>query len=46
MNLDFLLQSNELTENEKKLIPGENARRFYGFAEMAPIPRIKHMAED
>ena len=46
MNLDFLLQSNELTENEKTLILGENARRFYGFADMEPIFRIKHMAED
>lgn len=46
MSLDFLLQSNELTENEKTLILGENARKFYGFADMTPIPRIKHMAED
>lgn len=46
MSLDFLLFSGELTAEEKRLILGENARRFYGFAEMAPIPRIRHMAED
>ena len=46
MSLDFLLFSRELTDEEKRLILGENARAFYGFADAAPIPRIRHMAED
>jgi len=46
MSLDFLLLSAELTEEEKKRILGENARAFYGFPAMDPLPRIRHMAED
>lgn len=46
MSLDFLLFSDELTEREKTLILGENARTFYGFPEQPPVPRIRHMAED
>ncbi len=46
MSLDFLLFSDALDEREKTLILGENAKDFYGFPEMPPIPRIRHMAED
>ena len=46
MSLDFLARSAELTEREKELILGENAREFYGFPAMPPIPRVRHMAED
>lgn len=46
MSLDFLLFSEELTKEEKRLILGENARKFYGFSAMKDIPRIRHMAED
>ena len=46
MSLDFLLFSAELTDREKRLILGENARAFYGFPEMPEIKRIRHMAED
>jgi predicted TIM-barrel fold metal-dependent hydrolase len=46
MSLDFLRESRELTENEKTRILGENAKDFYGFTEMKPIERIRHMAED
>ena len=46
MSLDFLRESRELTENEKTRILGENAKNFYGFTEMKPIERIRHMAED
>ena len=46
MSQDFLRESQELTDEEKKRILGENARTFYGFPEMPEIPRIKHMAED
>ena len=46
MSLDFLRESDALTEREKTLILGENARVFYGFPELPPVPRIRHMAED
>ena len=46
MSLDFLRLSDALTEGEKTLILGENARVFYGFPELPPVPRIRHMAED
>ena len=46
MSLDFLKDSNELTEYEKERILGANAQEFYGFPMMEPIKRIKHMAED
>ena len=46
MSLDFLMFSTELSEREKELILGENARAFYGFPEMPEITRIRHMAED
>ena len=46
MSLDFLQKSDALTEREKELILGENAREFYGFPEMPEIRRIRHMAED
>jgi len=46
MSLDFLRESDALTEREKTLILGENARTFYGFPDLPPVPRIRHMAED
>ena len=46
MSLDFLALSDALTEREKTLILGENARTFYGFPDLPPVPRVRHMAED
>ena len=46
MSLDFLADAASLTGREKALILGENAKEFYGFPDMPPIPRIRHMAED
>ena len=46
MSLDFLWKSDVLSDLEKELILGENARMFYGFPQMPEIPRIRHMAED
>ena len=46
MSLDFLRESDALTEREKTLILGENARTFYGFPDLPPVLRIRHMAED
>lgn len=42
MSYDFVLKSSELTEEEKALFLGENARRFYGFG---TLPYIKNMSE-
>lgn len=46
MSLDFVQQSGDLTDSEKNLFLGENAKRFYGFAHREPILRIRHMAQD
>ena len=37
MSKDFIEKSDALTEEEKRLLLGENARRFYGFADL-PVP--------
>jgi predicted TIM-barrel fold metal-dependent hydrolase len=45
MSYDFVLKSNLLTEEEKTLFLGENARRFYGFENLLRLPYIKNMSE-
>ena len=46
MSLDFIEKTNEISEENKKLILGENARSFYDFKDL-PIPeKIKNMVED
>ena len=45
MSYDFLTKSKELTEDEKRLLLGENAQRFYGFGELKELPYIKNMSE-
>ena len=45
MSYDFIVKSLELTEDEKRLFLGENARRFYGFANLPELPYIKNMSE-
>ena len=45
MSYDFILKTTELTDEEKTLFLGENARRFYGFGELLDIPRVKNMSE-
>ena len=45
MSYDFLLKSQELTDDDKRLILGENARRFYRFGELVELPYIKNMSE-
>ncbi|MBQ8395816.1 MAG: amidohydrolase [Oscillospiraceae bacterium] len=45
MSLDFVIKSDKMTDEEKSLFLGENARKFYGFSDL-PIPeKIHHMAE-
>ena len=45
MSYDFVLKSRELTDDEKRLFLGENARRFYGFGHLVELPFIKNMSE-
>ncbi len=45
MSYDFVLQSNELTAEEKKLFLGGNAERFYRFEDLPTLPYIKNMSE-
>ena len=45
MPYDFVSKSDELTEREKALFLGENARSFYGFHNLPELPYIKNMSE-
>ncbi|MBQ7419255.1 MAG: amidohydrolase [Prevotella sp.] len=45
MSYDFLLKSQELTDDDKRLILGENARTFYHFRDLIDLPYIKNMSE-
>ena len=45
MSYDFVVKSQELTDEEKRLFLGENARRLYGFENLIEFPYIKNMSE-
>jgi len=45
MSYDFVVKSKLLTEEEKVLFLGENARKFYRFKELMELPYIKNMSE-
>ena len=45
MSYDFLLKTQELTDGDKRLFLGDNARRFYGFKNLIELPYIKNMSE-
>lgn len=45
MSYDFVTKSQELTDEEKALFLGQNAKRFYGFGELPDLPYIKNMSE-
>ena len=45
MSYDFITKSPELTDGEKRLFLGENARQFYGFSNLPFLPYIKNMSE-
>ncbi|MDR0711994.1 MAG: amidohydrolase [Prevotellaceae bacterium] len=45
MSYDFILKTGLLTEEEKALFLGENARAFYRFKELVELPYIKNMSE-
>jgi predicted TIM-barrel fold metal-dependent hydrolase len=45
MSYDFIVKSDMLTEEEKNLFLGENARKFYGFTNLIELSYIKNMSE-
>ena len=45
MSYDFITKSTELTAQQKALILGGNAERFYGFKNLIELPYIKNMSE-
>ena len=45
MSYDFVLKTDELTDEEKVLFLGENACRFYGLDDLVDLPYIKNMSE-
>jgi predicted TIM-barrel fold metal-dependent hydrolase len=45
MSYDFIVKSELLTDDEKALFLGENARVFYRLTDLATLPYIKNMSE-
>ena len=45
MSYDFVLKSPLLTDEEKRLFLGDNARRVFGFKKLVELPYIKNMSE-
>ena len=45
MSYDFILKTNELSEQEKAMFLGDNAIQFYGFKNLPELPYIKNMSE-
>ena len=45
MSYDFVVKSQELTDEDKRLFLGENAKKFYGFENLIELPYIKNMSE-
>ena len=46
MSLDFIEKTSEISEENKKLILGENARKFYSFADIPTALKVRNMVED
>ena len=42
---DWILKSTELTDTEKRMIPGNNARKLYGFDKIPTLPYVPSMSE-
>lgn len=45
MSYDFVCKTDELTDVEKSLFLGDNARKFYGFDHLPVLPYVKNMSE-
>lgn len=46
MSLDFVEKTAEISEENKTLFLGENARKFYGFKDLPTPEKIKNIVED
>ncbi len=46
MSLDFIEKTDEISEENKKLILGENAIAFYGFGNLSVPEKVRNMVED
>ena len=46
MSLDFVEKTAEITESDKSLFLGENARNFYGFDSLSVPQKVRNMVED
>ncbi len=46
MSLDFIEKTTEISEENKKLILGENARKFYSFADIPTPKKVRNIVED
>lgn len=45
MSYDFVEKSSELTDTEKAMFLGGNAKSFYGFENLPELPYVKNMSE-
>ena len=45
MSYDFISKSQELSDADKAAFLGDNAKKFYGFTNIAELPYIKNMSE-
>ena len=45
MSLDFIEKTNEISDKEKRMLLGENAKSFYGFCDLEISEKIKNMVE-
>ena len=45
MSYDFVEKSSELTDSERAMFLGGNAKQFYGFENLPELPYIKNMSE-
>ena len=46
MSLDFIEKTKEISQADKNLILGENARKFYNFHNLPTPAKVKNMVED
>lgn len=46
MSLDFIEKTDAISEDDKKLLLGGNAVRFYGFGDLEVPAKVKNMVED
>jgi predicted TIM-barrel fold metal-dependent hydrolase len=45
MSLDFIEKTTEISDENKRLVLGENARHFYNFGNLIVPEKVKNMVE-